>query len=109
MDAIDPDDTHGPLFELGEVVISENAQSVLDEQMVAKAVALHSNGQWGYADRAKCRLNDRSIAGDKPLVSEYIVAHGVRVLVTTNGQRTRTLVDVYGSQVQALLSSQSSK
>jgi len=66
-----------PLFPLGRVVITSNAQAILDRQSVLEALRRHENGDWGNLCEDDRLENEAALNEGRRLLSAYADKEGV--------------------------------
>ena len=91
------EDMSGPLFPLGQVVITSAANEVLTQHDIQRALRLHQSGNWGHSKDAK--MNDAAVmSGDDRIHSVYKsignaeLKGGVTFWVITEWDRSVTTV-----------------
>ena len=79
-------------FPLGEVVITSNANAVLDRRDVDQALARHRAGDWGDLCAADARENELSLRQGLRLLSVYHAVDGTKFWVITEADRSATTI-----------------
>ena len=72
------------LFNLGQLVITANAQGVLAPEEVSSALARHSRGDWGDVCAEDRQTNDRGVVEQGMILSAYQSAKGIKFWVITD-------------------------
>ena len=80
-------------FSLGQVVMTRGiADSDLNKEEIAKAVARHSNGDWGNLPTEDKAMNDEAvISGEDRILSAYVI-DGEKIYVITEWDRSITTI-----------------
>ena len=79
-------------FQLGRIVITNNALSSLTPEDVFGAIARHMAGDWGECAPADWTENERSLGLGLRLFSVYRSKKGVKFWVITEADRSATTV-----------------
>ena len=80
------------IFELGKIVITANAKSVLSDIDVNMALALHTVCDWGDLDDEDRERNDRAVHNGDRLFSAYHDCTGNKFWIITEADRSYTTV-----------------
>jgi len=80
------------LFELGDVVITLNAKSNLNEEDVLEAIARHRKGDWGELEQGDKDDNDLAITDGERVLSSYRDREGNGFYIITECDRIYTTV-----------------
>lgn len=81
-----------PLFPLGRVVITSNAQAILDRQSVLEALRRHENGDWGtLCEDDRCE-NEAALNEGRRLLSAYADKDDVVFWIITEWDRSVTTI-----------------
>lgn len=81
-----------PLFEMGQQLITPEAEAALDHQDVVKALARHQSGDWGDVEPEDCYTNQRALRIGAPLFSAYQDSKGIKFWITTEADRATTTI-----------------
>jgi len=85
-----------PLFELGHVVITANAQSTLDVRGQAHIVQTmlnrHALGDWGDLTQEDAAANNAALRDGDRLLSAYQFEDGFKVWIITEADRSATTI-----------------
>ncbi len=85
-----------PLFELGYVVITANAQTTLDERGQAHIIQTmlnrHALGDWGDLAQEDAAANDAALRNGDRLLSAYQFEDGFKVWIITEADRSATTI-----------------
>jgi hypothetical protein len=73
-----------PKFNLGQTVITANANAVLTREDVRSALLLHSRGDWGDICPEDRKVNERGVLNQGMILSSYQSAKGVKFWVITD-------------------------
>jgi hypothetical protein len=84
--------TSNPKFDLGEVVITTNANKTLAEDDVFKALARHVSGDWGEVCKEDWKTNDNALKHGERLLSEYTSKDNEKFWIITEWDRSVTTV-----------------
>ena len=80
-------------FEIGELVVTPQAESHLTPRELARAIARHTDGDWGLVPPEDKDSNDASVVkGEGTLHSAYRSLAGERFWVVTEADRSVTTV-----------------
>jgi hypothetical protein len=79
-------------FSLGETVITQSAQGVLNMEDVACSLQRHLVGDWGNVSKADGRENEISLREGFRLLSVYKDRNGAVFWIITEADRTATTV-----------------
>ena len=80
-----------PKFPLGQIVITANAQSILDPADIQQGLSRHARGDWGDVCPEDSKLNELSLKDGSRLLSVY--RSGVnRFWIITEADRSVTTV-----------------
>lgn len=71
-------------FNLGQTVITSNAQSVLPPDEVSRALWRHGQGDWGDVCDEDAQTNERGVKDQGMILSSYQSAKGVKFWVITD-------------------------
>ena len=71
-------------FNLGQMVITSNAQSVLSAEDVSSALRHHSRCDWGDVCADDAKVNERGVREQGMILSSYQSATGVTFWVITD-------------------------
>jgi hypothetical protein len=84
---------HEPLFELGEIFVSEAARKSIGYLDLLRALLDHSKGNWGYCSSEEIGENDQAVMLGEEVFSRYC-PQGVEknFYIITNEARTKTQV-----------------
>jgi hypothetical protein len=85
-------DDRAPLFELGQIVITDNALQALSSAAVMESIDRHAAGDWGELPPEDSRANERALEGGGRLFSAYDLAEGTRVWIITEADRSVTTI-----------------
>ncbi len=90
-----------PKFDIGQVVITPAASAALESAgaTLEDLLARHQAGDWGDVSPHEQRVNDRGLIEQFNLQSAYAVHAGARLVVSTNRDRTTTMVHLDGCRV----------
>lgn len=86
------EDIKGPLFQLGQMVITTNAHNTLDNLDVAAAIHRHQRGDWGDVCLEDWGLNDQALQEGTRLLSSYKDRNGTKFWIITEHDRSVTTV-----------------
>lgn len=81
-----------PLFPIGRMLITSNAQAILPTDEVLSALGQHSNGDWGDVGEEDWATNERALKEGERLLSAYKTAKGVKFWIITEADRSVTTV-----------------
>lgn len=85
-----------PLFELGYVVITANAQTTLggrgQAHIVQTMLYRHALGDWGDMAQEDAAANDAALQNGDRLLSAYQFEDGFKVWIITEADRSSTTV-----------------
>lgn len=81
-----------PLFPLGSVVITSNANSILPPSVARHFLERHAKGDWGDLDQDDREQNQRALREGLRLFSRYTDGKGKVVYVITESDRSSTTV-----------------
>ncbi len=82
----------GKKFELGQTVITANAQRVLNPVDVLAGLFRHARGDWGECSDADAKENELSLNGGFRILSAYSDRKGTKFWIITEADRTATTV-----------------
>ena len=82
----------GPRFDLGRIVITSNAASVLPNHEVIDALRRHVRGDWGTLGAEDWVANERALSEGSRLLSAYSSRCGIRFWIITEADRSVTTV-----------------
>lgn len=85
-------DDQAPLFELGQIVITDNALQALSTAAVMESIDRHAAGDWGELPPEDTCANNRALEGRGRLFSAYDSAEGTRFWVITEADRSVTTI-----------------
>lgn len=85
-----------PLFRLGSVVVTCNAEAVLPPSMVLQILERHAKGDWGELDAEDLALNEKALREGLRLFSRYTDGNGRVVYVITEADRACTTILLAG-------------
>lgn len=81
-----------PLFRLGQLVITTNAQNVLAPGAIEQALSRHQTGDWGDLGDDDKHLNDSAVKDGGRILSAYRSATGVKFWIITEADRSSTTI-----------------
>ena len=84
--------TQAARFSLGQIVITPNAQELLETSEVRAALLRHARGDWGEASPVEVEENERGLREGSGVLSIFRDRQDGRFCVMTNGNRSATLV-----------------
>ena len=79
-------------FELGQMVITSNASSILSNEDIQKAIARHSNCDWGDLEEEDREVNNQALKDGDRLFSAYHDSNNVKFWIITEADRSVTTV-----------------
>ena len=80
-------------FNLGQMVITANAQAVLEPDEVSQALFRHSRGDWGNVCAEDAQVNERGVHDKGMILSSYESAKAVKFWVITDpGHKVTTVL-----------------
>ena len=80
-------------FELGQIVITSNAENILNGTSVLMALSRHTNCDWGDVCTEDKQFNDYAVDNnDGRLVSSYHDLNGRKFLIITEEDRSVTTI-----------------
>jgi len=79
-------------FELGNCHITDNAKKVVSYNEVLGMLNRHANGDWGDICEDCVKENNKAVKEGRTILSVYFTDNGIEVWVTTNADRSWTLV-----------------
>ena len=82
----------GPRFDLGRIVITSNASSVLPNHEVMDALRRHVRGDWGTLGAEDWAANERALIEGSRLLSAYSSTSGIRFWIITEADRSATTI-----------------
>lgn len=87
-------DTHEllPLFPLGIITITPEAQDLLTPQIMRDLLNRHWHGDWGEMTDEDKQENDFSVPRHLRIFSAYTVGEGDRVWIITEADRSSTTI-----------------
>jgi hypothetical protein len=80
------------LFEMGQTVITRNAQIAIHPADVQLALCRHHSGDWGKLEPDDWQENQRALAEGSRIFSVYHDRNGLRFYVITEADRSLTTV-----------------
>ena len=82
-----------PLFDLGQVSISPQANEMIQEAglQVIQLLWLHVTGQWGTDDFSR---NQEAVRTGRLVLSQFSFGYGKDVVAATDADRTTTIVEL---------------
>jgi hypothetical protein len=80
------------LFQLGQVVITSNANNVLNQEDVADAIGRHVVGDWGDLDQEDKDTNNSAITYGDRVLSSYRDRNKTKFWIITEADRSYTTV-----------------
>lgn len=80
-----------PLFEVGDVYVSQLAHSLLAEEEIIKLLKRHSYGDWGDVADDSIALNTEGIKTRDNILSKYTVGDNDFFVITDAGHETTTI------------------
>ena len=89
------------LFNLGQLVITANAQGVLAPEEVSSALARHSRGDWGDVSAEDRQTNDRGVVKQGMILSVHQSSKGVKFWVITDPGSGSFVLNPYASPVDS--------
>ena len=85
-----------PLFDLGRVVITANAQQTLQQRgqyhMVETMLGRHALGDWGDLDPEDLQANNEALRDGSRLLSAYCFDDHFKVWIITEADRSATTI-----------------
>jgi len=81
-----------PLFELGQIMVTESLLAHLDQETIDFTLVEHQSGRWGDVHDVELLHNARALAQGGYLFSAYFTRGGIRFWVVTDGDRSRTVL-----------------
>lgn len=84
--------TKNPKFDLGRVLITPPAQSLLTSEEVMAALGRHITGDWGDCCKEDWAENDLSLREGFRLFSVYRDKKGIKFWIITEADRSATTV-----------------
>jgi len=82
----------GPIFSLGEIVVTPGQAGQLHLGEIASAVRRHAGGDWGELDEPDRQVNYQRVEGGGPIASIYKSSSGLKFYVLTEADRRTTTV-----------------
>lgn len=82
----------GPLFSLGELIITRHADALLSEDDIRLAVNRHIIGDWGNIPEGDRGLNNEALRLGERLMSVYESSDGVQFWIITEWDRSVTTI-----------------
>jgi hypothetical protein len=79
-------------FELGQTVITANAQSTLHPEDVLLCLARHARCDWGNLGGEDKQLNEQALKEGSRLLSSYVDRNGIKLWIITEADRSATTV-----------------
>lgn len=79
-------------FKLGQVVITRNAESVVDDFDVMVGLQRHANGDWGQICDEDKQVNEDSLKNGNRLMSVYEDSNGRVFWIITEASRLVTTI-----------------
>jgi hypothetical protein len=89
-----------PLFELGEILISQGVQSA--ELDVVRYLRRHQGGDFGDVDPEDAEKNVQAIQSGDAVVSQYGISHRgktIELIIVTESDRSFTLAMIAGEPI----------
>jgi hypothetical protein len=80
------------LFSLGRTVITSNAQGTLHPEDAIRALARHSDGDWGDVCEDDRQSNEQALKQGSRLLSVYTDQLGTKFWIITEADRSSTTV-----------------
>jgi hypothetical protein len=80
-----------PRFPLGAVIVTRGAMRVLAEKDILSALHRHRCGDWGTANRAARRVNDKAVRYGGEIFTHW-ESSGFDFWIITNGDRSVTTI-----------------
>ena len=81
-----------PKFDLGQLVATPNALSVLTHDDMLSGLSRHIRGDWGNLDPEDRNANDRALQHGGRLFSAYVSINEVKFWIITECDRSATTV-----------------
>lgn len=82
-------------LQLGEVFCSMEVLYAFAQNLVEEPdtfLARHANGDWGELSESDCRANEYALRHGLRVLSSYTLTSGERILVVTEGDRSKTTI-----------------
>jgi len=79
-------------FDLGRLVATPNALSVLSHIDILRGISRHLRGDWGELDREDHDANESALKHGGRLFSAYLSTNGVKFWIITECDRSATTV-----------------
>jgi hypothetical protein len=79
-----------PLFELGDILINQDAIDKLGIDNIVKAIQLHVRGEWGNLSEKDKATNEMAIICGGSILSSYLTKSGTEFYVTTDLEKPST-------------------
>ena len=83
-------------FRLGHIVTTPNALAELTEHDILSGIQRHQAGDWGDLGNADKAANDRALENRARIYSTYHAANGVKFMLVTEADRSKTTVLLSG-------------
>ena len=80
------------LFSLGQIIVTDPAQEILERADIAKALQRHAKGDWGDIKQSDKEQNDIAVREGGALISAYLDYLQRRFFIITEGDRTVTTI-----------------
>ena len=81
-------------FDLGAIRKTPRVSSCIANREIVPSLCRHVNGDWGVVDLAIKDSNEKSLATQGKLVSAYLTRDGCKYLISTNLERTLTVISL---------------
>ena len=81
-----------PSFELGRMVITQNAMSQLDDDALIEGLRRHAVGDWGDLCEEDREANNRALYEGTRLLSAYKSKAGLKYWIITEADRSATTI-----------------
>ncbi len=85
-------DKRRPSFDLGRIVITQNAMSQLDDDALIEGLRRHAVGDWGDLCDEDREANDRALYDGTRLLSAYKSKAGLKYWIITEADRSATTI-----------------
>jgi len=79
-------------FDLGQIVITQNAQNTLNNQDVIAALSRHVAGDWGDCGKEDWEANQQALTEEEGLFSVYHDRNGTKFWIISEADRTSTTI-----------------
>ena len=80
------------MFEVGEIVITQGANSELSQKDVLRGLMRHLSGDWGDLDEHDWKENDAALEYGFRLLSQYQLDGGSKFWIITEHDRSVTTI-----------------